>query len=177
MNPSYLLDFLISAGKLKTIKRTGWVESGVDSAESVADHSYRTALATMVLSDSLGLDSCKAMRMALLHDLAEAETGDITPTMKKENHQQLEDQAMEKMLKGLDDPLRSLYWETWKEYQNNTSTESKLVHDMDKVEMVLQAYEYNLSSHNEKLTRFQHAMVSIEHKEIVEMIKKRWTSP
>jgi len=115
--------------------------------------------------------------MALLHDLAEAETGDITPTMKKENHQQLEDQAMEKMLKGLDDPLRSLYWETWKEYQNNTSTESKLVHDMDKVEMVLQAYEYNLSSYTDKLTRFQHAMVSIEHKEIVEMIKKRWTSP
>jgi putative hydrolase of HD superfamily len=177
MNPSYFLDFLISAGKLKTIKRTGWVESGIDSAESVADHSYRTALSTMILSDSLGLDSCKAMRMALLHDLAEAETGDITPTMKKENHQQLEDQAMEQMLKSLDDPPKQLYWETWKEYQNNMSPESKLVHDMDKVEMVLQAYEYNLGSHNEKLTRFQHAMVSIEHKEIVDMIKERWTSP
>ena len=115
--------------------------------------------------------------MALLHDLAEAETGDITPSMKKENHRQLEDQAMEKLLNHFDDPLRKLYWETWQEYQNNTSPESKLVHDMDKVEMVLQAYEYYLGSQNEKLTRFQHAMVSIEHKEIVDMIKKRWINP
>ena len=177
MNPSHLLDFLISAGRLKTIERTGWVESGIESAESVADHSYRTALAAMVLSDSLGLDTGKAMRMALLHDLAEAETGDITPSMKQDNHQQMEDRAMEKMLDTLDEPLSGLYLETWREYQEKTSPESKLVHDMDKIEMVLQAYEYYLGSQNEKLTRFQHAMVSLEHKEIVDMIKKRWTIP
>ena len=45
MNPSHLLDFLISAGRLKTIERTGWVESGIESSllEAVADRSLDRA--------------------------------------------------------------------------------------------------------------------------------------
>jgi putative hydrolases of HD superfamily len=60
---------MLNAGKLKELKRTGWVESEVSDPESVADHSYRVALLTMVLSDKEGLDTLKAVRISLLHDL------------------------------------------------------------------------------------------------------------
>ncbi len=173
MKTEYLLDFLLLAGKLKTLPRTGWVESGVESPESVADHSYRTALTAMVLSDELGLDTCRVMRMALLHDLAEAEIGDITPMMKQDNHIEQENQTMEKILSQFSEPLRGLYWATWQEYQRSESLESVLVHDADKIDMVLQAYEYQCSSPNGKLDRFWHAMVSPERKKIVEKIKER----
>jgi len=168
-----LLDFLSSAGKLKTIPRTGWIDSGVKDPESVADHSYRTAVAAMVLSDSLGLDSLKVLRMALLHDLAEAETGDITPMQKQDNHAELEDQAMKEILGVLPESLRDQYWGIWQEYQANETPESILVHDADKIEMIFQASEYKQTEPDAELNRFYHAMVSPSMKKIVEKIKKR----
>ena len=160
MEPKALLDFLSSAGKLKTIPRTGWIDSGVKDPESVADHSYRTAVAAMVLSDSLGLDSLKVLRMALLHDLAEAETGDITPMQKQDNHAMLENQTMKEILGVLPESLRDQYWGTWQEYQANETPESILAHDADKIEMLLQASEYKQTDPNAELNRFYHAMVS-----------------
>lgn len=173
MNPDNLLDFLLDAGKLKTISRTGWVDSGVDDPESVADHSYRTALTAMMFSDSMGLDTCKVMRMALLHDLAEAETGDITPMMKTPNHLELENEGMRTILSRLDEAQRVVYWETWLEYQRKESPEAILVHDADKIDMILQAYEYMSMSPNTMLDRFWHAKVSQDRKILVEKIRER----
>jgi putative hydrolase of HD superfamily len=173
VNPDNLLDFLSTAGKLKTIPRTGWVESGVENPESVADHSFRAALTAMVLSDSRGLDTCKVMRMALLHDLAEAETGDIILMMKQSNHLAMENQTMRQILSGLDESQRLLYWETWLEYQRKESPEAVLVHDADKIEMVLQVSEYQNRYPDSRLDRFWHAMVSPDSKEIVEKLRER----
>ena len=173
MKTENLLDFLLTAGKLKTIPRTGWVESGVENPESVADHSYRTALTAMVLSDDMGLDTYRVMRMALLHDLTEAEMGDVTPMMKLENHLEQENQVMKIILEVFSEPLRQLYWETWLDYQEKKSPESILVHDADKIDMIIQAYEYQQKTPNDKLERFWHAMVSPERNNIVEQIKER----
>ncbi|MCW4012015.1 MAG: HD domain-containing protein [Candidatus Bathyarchaeota archaeon] len=173
MKPKALLEFLSFAGKLKTIPRTGWIDSGVKEPESVADHSYRTAVAAMVLGDSLGLDTLKVLRMALLHDIAETETGDITPMQKQSNHSELEDQAMKKLLSVLPETLRDLYWGTWLEYQAMETPESILMHDADKIEMVLQASEYKQTDPDAELDRFYHAMVSPSMKKIVEKIKER----
>lgn len=79
-----LIDFLSIVGRLKRLPRTGWVEAGIKEPESVADHSFRTAVLAMIPADLEGLDSDKVMRMALLHDLAEVETGDLTPDQKSE---------------------------------------------------------------------------------------------
>ena len=111
--------------------------------------------------------------MALLHDLAEAVTGDITQMMKQPNHLALENQSMSQILSGLDEPQRRLYWETWLEYQRNESPEAVLVHDADKLEMVQQVSEYQSSSPDSRLDRFWHAMVSKDSKEIVEKIRER----
>ena len=173
MNPEELLGFLSTAGKLKAIPRTGWVDSGVVGPESVADHSYRTALTAMLLSDLHELDTCKVIRMALLHDLAEAETGDITPMMKKPNHLELENKTMRLILAGLDEPQRTLYWNTWLEYQGRETQEAILVHDADKIDMLLQTHEYMKKSPNKKLDRFWHAKVSPDREKIVEKIREK----
>lgn len=111
--------------------------------------------------------------MALLHDLAEAETGDITPRHKQGNHMDLEDNAMKQVLSRLPDSIRSLYWETWLEYQGNKTPEAVLVRDADKIEMVLQASEYQKAYPETDLHRFYHAMVSPDMKKIIEKIKER----
>ena len=177
MNPDSFIEFLLTAGRLKSIPRTGWLDSGVENPESVADHSYRTALAAMILSDNMGLDTCKVMRIALLHDLAEAETGDITPQRKKPDHRELENTTMKRILKDFSRDQREKYWETWQEYQNGSSPEACLVHEADKIEMLLQAYEYQSQEETPELDRFFDTIVSDVYKEIVNSIERKRESP
>jgi putative hydrolase of HD superfamily len=131
-----------NSGKLKGLKRTGWLESGIKSPESVADHSYRTTLLSMTLSDILELDTLKTVRMALIHDLAESLTGDLTPRQKQGNHAKQDFRALKKALKELPEPVIKIYTGLFKEYQENKTPEARLVHNADKLDMLYQAREY-----------------------------------
>jgi len=75
---SQALEFLRVVGKLKTLKRTGWVNNGVALPESVADHMYRMAMCSFLITDP-ALDRARLMKLAVVHDLAEALVGDIVP--------------------------------------------------------------------------------------------------
>ncbi len=73
------LDFLLEVSKLKTMQRTGWVLMGVKNPETIADHTFRLALACWLLAEKRGLNAAKAVKMALAHDLCEVYAGDMTP--------------------------------------------------------------------------------------------------
>jgi len=101
---------------LKTKPRRGWQKKlGLKNPESVADHAYCVAAIAMVLSDSKKLDSEKILKMAILHDLAESITGDLTP--EDGPKQKKEDAAMKKILSTLNPPLRKQYWLLWNQYK------------------------------------------------------------
>jgi len=173
-----LLDFLAAAGRLKRIPRTGWVESGIDDPESVADHSFRTAITAMLLSDLQGLDTERAIRMALLHDLVEAEIGDLTPEQKElrgSGYLKEEKEAMEGLLSTLPEELSSRYVALWEELRNGVSREAEAVAQADRVEMLLQALEYEEAGADPKaLERFWQAQsVDGLPSVLLEAIKKR----
>ena len=139
---SQLYDLFSAAGKLKRIKRAGWLKLSIDSPESVADHCFGTAFMAMVMGDILGLDTNKIMRMALLHDLAESEVGDITPDMgisKKKKHE-LEKKALDKLLAEIENG--GYYMQLWQEYEEGKTYEASLLKDIDKLDMAMQAVEY-----------------------------------
>ncbi len=172
------IDFIVEAGKLKRLPRAGWVESGIPDPESVADHSFRVALMTLILADTKGLDSLKAVRMALLHDLAEAKVGDLTPIQKgtdPEASKRAEDEAMARLLDKLPEALREAYRSTWREFSEATTKEARLVRDADKLEMVIQASEYQkMGCDRGKLMRFWHAEINGgEVRAIRNAVKKR----
>jgi putative hydrolases of HD superfamily len=139
-----LLQFFIMSGRLKAELRRGWVTKlGMDRPESVADHSYRTALITLFFSDSLGLDTGRALRLALLHDLPEAIVGDATPEERSgKGKTDMETQAMDELLSELSEEQRALYRESWQEFIDGKTPEARLVHQVDKLEMAIQAWEY-----------------------------------
>ena len=65
---------------LKSIRRAGWVSKvQVEDVESVADHTFSMATMAMLLSDMLGFDTHKVIKMVLMHDLAESIVGDYMP--------------------------------------------------------------------------------------------------
>ncbi|MGI0082181.1 MAG: HD domain-containing protein [Nitrosopumilaceae archaeon] len=171
-----LLDFFNIVADLKKIQRKGWKEKiGLTSPESVADHSYNTAVMAMVLADLKGLDTEKILKMALLHDLAESVIGDFTPQeISKKNKTELENNAMLDILSRLPPSLANNYSKVWQEYQEQNSKEAILVHEIDRLEMALQAYKYHTDGHpKDKLeTFFAAARKDIKSKEVLEILDK-----
>jgi 5'-deoxynucleotidase YfbR-like HD superfamily hydrolase len=129
-------------GELKHIKRSGWVRHGIPNPESVADHSFRCAFMAMVLGDILEVDTLKLLKMAILHDIAEAVTGDITPVsgISREEKLKREEEGLAELLEGL--PNGKEYMDLWKEYEDGESEEARVFKDIDKLEMAMQALEY-----------------------------------
>ncbi|KAG7368428.1 HD superfamily hydrolase [Nitzschia inconspicua] len=165
------IDFFTVARGLKTTPRTGWVrqEAG-PRIESVADHSWRITVMAMVAASSDNgnkYDINKCIKMALVHDLAEATVGDITPycgVTDDDKHAQ-ELVAMTELTSKLtnlglsanlsngernNDMVGAEIMDLWKEYEVGETAEAKLVKDMDKLEMILQALEYEQDGKNGK---------------------------
>jgi putative hydrolase of HD superfamily len=129
----------------QTTKRTGWVNHGVKESESIADHMYRMAVMAIIATDIPGINRDRCVKMAVVHDIAEAIVGDITPSdgVSKEEKSRRESAAMDEMCQLLGGGIQAEEMkELWMEYENNSSAEAKLVKDFDKVEMILQALEY-----------------------------------
>ena len=171
-----ILDFLKDSANLKTISRQGWIDKlSIKNPESVADHSYSMAIMAMIISDLENYDSEKILKMTLLHDLAESKIGDITPEqMTLENKVKIENKAIGEIINQLPEPIKSQYLEIWKEYQNNSSKESLFVHQIDRLEMALQAKIYEKSSLSKKdISPFlETAKADITHSKLKELFTK-----
>lgn len=126
---------------------------GLKHPESVADHSYRLAVMAMAYSDERGLDTERVVKMALLHDLPESLVGDTIPgELTPQRKRSLEASALREIMKDLPSELRREYTTIWNEYEERRSPEAKLVFELDKVEMAIQAREY-LSKGEKKWVR------------------------
>lgn len=169
-------DFFDTVIKLKSISRKGWeAKLGIDNPESVADHSYSMATMVMVLSDIMGLNTEKIMKMSLLHDLAETIIGDLTPDeIQLDKKTELENKAMNDILKKLNSPLSNNYIEIWQEFQEKKTNEAILVHECDKLEMAFQAMNYQKEGYSkEKIKPFiDSAKNNIKNKQLLEILAK-----
>lgn len=141
--------------RLKTTKREGWRRFGING-ESISDHMYRMSIMTMFappeLSSKLNIPHCT--KMALIHDMAESLVGDITPVDKditKDEKARREAAVMDYITTTL---LGNVPWaagsaqdlrRVFQEYEDNETLEAQFVHDVDKVELLLQMVEYERS--------------------------------
>ena len=87
--------------------------------------------------------------MALIHDMAESLVGDITPqdNIPKEEKNRREGTTMDyltgTLLGGVHGGVQGQGMrEVWQEYEDSKTLEAKFVHDVDKMELLLQMVEY-----------------------------------
>lgn len=163
-----LIEYLL---QLKNLKRTGWISKAkILKAESVADHSFSLTALSMVFSDLLGLDTEKVMKMCIIHDLAESIIGDYMPDeLSIVEKKKKEDDAMEIVISSFPDKISLLYSKMWKEFSSNQTKEARLVKQLDKVEMFLQANQYLKNGYSyEFLSPFLHVLDNIGRGEIKE---------
>ncbi|MHA1379951.1 MAG: HD domain-containing protein [Candidatus Helarchaeota archaeon] len=149
-----LIDFIKLIGKLKKLKRKGWIQSHIkDEIESVADHSFVLTILSLVIAPDIALDRDKLIKMSLIHDFPEIFAGDITPFEKtREEKYEIELQAMKKIcsiIKNSDE-----YFDLWLEFEEGKSNEARFLKQLDKIEMLFQALEYETDNEPYKLDKF-----------------------
>lgn len=74
-----LINFFINTGKLKRKKRREWETHQINDSESVASHSFRTAILSWILAEKQRINVCRVIKMALLHELCSVFAEDETP--------------------------------------------------------------------------------------------------
>ncbi|KAL5051583.1 hypothetical protein BDW71DRAFT_171403 [Aspergillus fruticulosus] len=163
--------------RLKTTKREGWRRFDINDGESISDHMYRMSMMTMLAPPSLAarLDLPRCMKMALVHDMAESLVGDITPNdpIKKDEKARREAAVMEYIVKSLlrnvpsGDSAGGGILAVFNEYEANETLEAQFVHDVDKMELLLQMIEYE-RSHEIDLNEFLGVAKRIQLPEIKE---------
>lgn len=138
-----IIQFLELVGGLKHTKRTGWILRDIKDCESISGHMYRMSMMTFLLNGSEGLNQIRCMELALVHDLAESIVGDLTPFcgVSKEDKKKREMDAMENIC-NLIQPRGERMWKLFQEYEAAETPESKFVKDLDRLDLVLQAFEY-----------------------------------
>jgi 5'-deoxynucleotidase YfbR-like HD superfamily hydrolase len=81
--------------------------------------------------------------MAILHDLGESIIGDYEPNEISSNEKRIkETEAIDHILTHLPSETRKEYRDIWKEYLENKTDTSQLVHSVDRFEMAFQAKKY-----------------------------------
>jgi len=107
------------------------------------------------------LDIERCISMALVHDMAEALVGDLTPfdgvakPEKSRRESTTMDYVAQRLLGGCDGgdggdggptAVATRIRNLWQEYEDAATPESVFVHDIDKVELLLQMVEYEKRS-------------------------------
>ena len=120
------------------------------------------SIMAMGLSDIKNLNTEKIIKMSLLHDWAESKIGDFMPgEVTNEEKNRLEEEAMIDILSNLPDKIQNDYYSIWNDYNSNISLESKFVHQLDKLEMILQAKIYEKDTGYEKIKQFLTSSVDL----------------
>ena len=143
-----LIDLWEFASKLKTEPRKGWTRKlGLQRTESVADHSFALSLLCMFEAQRRSYNIEQTLKLAIIHDIEEAVTGDLTPEDKKTKGKHIfeheRNSARDKLLHYIPRGNQQEYRELWSELDEGKTKEARLVHELDKIEMALQAKAYS----------------------------------
>lgn len=145
MDPVQLLAFLRRIETLKTNPRHAYTAGGV--RETVAAHSWRTALLAMLLAPEFPeLDMNKVIRMCLIHDLGEAVTGDIPAFEKTDEHRSQERLALAQLVDTAPAADAAQMHALFAEMDALGTPEARLYKALDRIEAVIQHNESDIAT-------------------------------
>lgn len=145
MNPREFLEILHTAEKLKDTLRHCTTSNR--RPESVAEHSWRTALMAMLLRDEFpDADTDKIIRMCLIHDLGECFTGDIPTFSKTDSDRITEDMLLKQWVDTLPPETAASFSALFAEMQAQETQEAKIFRALDKLEALIQHNESPLDT-------------------------------
>ena len=138
-----VVKYIFEAGMLKRVARSGWWAEKVKTPESVADHSFRTAIVAFILARMEGLDEAKARKLctaAVFHDMHETRLLDLNRITARyiTVDAALENRVENDQVKELAPEIRNSILGTLR----LDAKEKALLKDADYLECAFQAKEY-----------------------------------
>lgn len=181
INYSAFIDLFLRANESKKIPRTGWGMQGIPNPESVAEHTFSLSFLTLQLAPMLSdrhnfpLNINKLVKMAILHDLGEIETGDIVVSrgaiidlQKRRDKEEKEKKGIQKLFKETD--KSNLAVNLFSEMIERETLEANIFWQLDKLDMAIQALDYELE-HKKALSEFfENAKANITDEFLSEML-------
>lgn len=139
--------YLYEVGQLKLSKRTGWWHAGVLEPESVADHTFRTAVIGFVLAVLENADPNLTATLCLFHDVIETRVGDIPNVARAYVSREPDGRIAADQVVGMPLAAREAILAAVRQFVDQESPEALLAKDADCLECVLQAREYEHQGH------------------------------
>ncbi|OZI05806.1 phosphohydrolase [Siphonobacter sp. BAB-5385] len=135
------LSFIQEIDKLKYIKRKTRLFNS-DRHENDAEHSWHLALMAMVLAEHANepVDVSKVVKMLLIHDIVEIDSGDVFlfDTLLNHDDATAEHKAALRIFGLLPEEQSKEFLTIWEEFEARETPESRFAHAIDRFEPVLQ---------------------------------------
>jgi len=140
MSDDAIAKYFFEAGMLKRTARSGWWSENIKNTESVADHSFRTAVIAFVLAKMEGADPQKLCAAAVFHDMHEARLGDINKITARylSAGKELERKVEREQVEGMPAEIRDSVIKAL----DLSDKEHAILKDADYLECAFQAKEY-----------------------------------
>ena len=136
------LQFLQEIDKLKAVLRKSQI-GDCSRLENSAEHSWHVAIMALVLSEYANerIDILKTVKMLLIHDIVEIDTGDTSLySSARASQAEKEKKAAERIFGILPDDSRSELLDLWVEFEGKKTPESKFAAAVDRLEPLLRNY-------------------------------------
>ncbi len=173
------INFFAESGLLKRVKRSGWWVAGIKDPESVAEHSFRTAVIGYYLAHLEKADPYPVIVMALFNDIHEARINDLH----KMGHsyidfKQAEKKVFREQIHNLKDSVKEELFALRSCYDEQCTKEALIARDADILECLFQAREYLDSGYLEARSFFKRAPSYLKTKSAKKFWKqiKNWNS-
>jgi putative hydrolase of HD superfamily len=138
------IEFLVEADKVKAILRQNYLVDG-SRRENDAEHSWHLALMAAVLAEwsaDSNIDIAKVMRMVLIHDLVEIDTGDVFVYDEEARAAQAkaEREAAERIFGLLPSEQAGEFRALWEEFEVRETPEARYAAALDRLQPLLLNY-------------------------------------
>lgn len=134
-------------GRVKDLRRSGWLKRQVPKPESDGDHMFSTAFLVLLLAPKYAVNKTHCLELALTHDLQEIISGDPVPGEKTLlDKYETELQAITEISQQLEMPCL-IDW--FKEFEAKQTPEAQFVKSLDRLDTVLTAAYYDRTRHSE----------------------------
>jgi putative hydrolase of HD superfamily len=141
MQPKEIANFFYEMGQLSRVKREGWRLLGIESPESIAEHSLRAAQIGWVLAKLENHPSPNEVAtMLIFHDIGECRIGDLHKLASRYGTLD-EKRAVEEQISRLGaagEEILSL----WNQIEERSTPAGVIAKDADLLELAVRAREY-----------------------------------
>lgn len=156
-----IINFLMEIDKLKRVERRTRLLGG-GRPENSAEHSWHFAVAAMSMAPFAGnkVDIDRVIKMALLHDIVEIDTGDVLvyDLEARAAIASQEAQAAERLFGLLPAPQNSQFLALWQEYEEGITPDAQFAGALDRVLPVLQNLHNEGQSWQENQVRLEQVL-------------------